>query len=146
MNRELSPDRLAFQIAGTTISPNYPREEFETLDREVLVVSADVPPQEGETDEQRVERKNANADRAACRQQELAAAARPQDNTQATPDKATTMSGCKHQHLQQTISNISNMSLDEAACTLETSRGTLSRTAMRSTTPPKPTWEPLLPH
>jgi hypothetical protein len=39
MNRETSPDRLAFQIARTTISPNYLREELETLDREVLVVS-----------------------------------------------------------------------------------------------------------
>jgi hypothetical protein len=74
MNRELSPDRLAFQIARTTISPNYPGEEFETLDHEVLVVSADVPPQDGETDEQRVERENANTNRAALRQQELTTA------------------------------------------------------------------------
>jgi hypothetical protein len=33
MNQESSPDRLAFQVAHTTISPNYPGEEFETLDR-----------------------------------------------------------------------------------------------------------------
>jgi hypothetical protein len=38
------------QIAHTTISLNYPREEFETLDHEVLVIFADVPPQDGETD------------------------------------------------------------------------------------------------
>jgi hypothetical protein len=44
MNRESSQDRLAFQIACTTISPNYPGEELETLDHEVLVVSVDVPP------------------------------------------------------------------------------------------------------
>jgi hypothetical protein len=31
LNRETSPDCLAFQIARTTISPNYPGEEFETL-------------------------------------------------------------------------------------------------------------------
>jgi hypothetical protein len=31
MNREPSPDRLMFQIARTTISPNYPGEELETL-------------------------------------------------------------------------------------------------------------------
>jgi hypothetical protein len=68
MNREPSPDLLAFQIARTTISLNYLGEEFETLYREVLVVSADVPPQDGETDEQRVERENTNADRAARRQ------------------------------------------------------------------------------
>jgi hypothetical protein len=45
MNRELSPDHLTFQIARTTISLNYPGEEFKTLDHEVLVVSVDVPPQ-----------------------------------------------------------------------------------------------------
>jgi hypothetical protein len=68
MNQELSPDRLAIQIARTTISPNYSGEEFETLDREVLVVSTDLPPQDGETYEQRAQRENANADRAARRQ------------------------------------------------------------------------------
>jgi hypothetical protein len=63
-----------FQIACTTISPNYPGEEFETVDREILVVSTDVPPQDGETDEQRQERENANATRAVRRQQEIATA------------------------------------------------------------------------
>jgi hypothetical protein len=67
MNREPSPDRLAFQIARTTISPNYLGEEFETLDREVLVVSVDVPPQDEEIDEQCVEHENANAARATRR-------------------------------------------------------------------------------
>jgi hypothetical protein len=75
MNRETSSGRLAFQIARTTISPNYLGEELETLDREVLVVSADAPPQDGETDEQRQERENVNTARAVRRQQELAAAA-----------------------------------------------------------------------
>jgi hypothetical protein len=32
MNQESSPDCLAFQVAHTTISTNYPGEEFETLD------------------------------------------------------------------------------------------------------------------
>jgi hypothetical protein len=32
LNQESSPDHLAFQVAHTTISPNYPGEEFETLD------------------------------------------------------------------------------------------------------------------
>jgi hypothetical protein len=40
-----------------------------------LVISADVPPQDGETDEQRQERKNANAAWAIRRQQELTIAA-----------------------------------------------------------------------
>jgi hypothetical protein len=71
LNREQSPDHLAFQIARTTISPNYSGEEIETLDREILVISADVPPQDGETDEQRRERENANAARAVHRKQEL---------------------------------------------------------------------------
>jgi hypothetical protein len=61
LNQESSPDRLAFQVAHTTISPNYLGEELETLDRQILVISADVPPQEGETDTQRQERENANA-------------------------------------------------------------------------------------
>jgi hypothetical protein len=58
-----------------TISPNYSGEVFEIPDREVLVVFANVPPQDGEIDEQRIERENANATRATPRQQELAAAA-----------------------------------------------------------------------
>jgi hypothetical protein len=61
LNQESSPERLAFQVAHTTISPNYPGEELETLDRQILVVSADVPPQDGEIDTQRQERENANA-------------------------------------------------------------------------------------
>jgi hypothetical protein len=75
MNWEPAPDCLAFQITCTIISPNYLGQEFETLDRKVLVVSADVPLQDREIDEQRVECDNANTDRAACQQQELAAAA-----------------------------------------------------------------------
>jgi hypothetical protein len=73
MNREPSLERFVFQITRTTIYPNYPGEELETLDREVLVISADVPPQDRETDEQRQERENTNATRATRRQQELAA-------------------------------------------------------------------------
>jgi hypothetical protein len=75
MNQESSPDRIALQVAHTTISRNYPGEEFEALDRQILVVSADVLPQDGETDEQCQECENANAARAVWRQQELAAAA-----------------------------------------------------------------------
>jgi hypothetical protein len=73
LNRETSLDRLTFQIARTTISPNYPGEELETLDREILVVSVNVPPKDGEIDEQCQERENAKAARAVRRQQELAA-------------------------------------------------------------------------
>jgi hypothetical protein len=73
LNQESSPDRLAFQVAHTTTSPNYPGEEFETLDRQILVVPADVPPQDGEMDAQRQERENANAARAVRRQKEITA-------------------------------------------------------------------------
>jgi hypothetical protein len=72
LNQESSSDRLAFQVAHTKISPNYLGEELETLDHQILVVSADVPPQDGETDEQFQECENANAARAVRRQQELA--------------------------------------------------------------------------
>jgi hypothetical protein len=75
LNQESYPDCLAFQITHITISPNYPGEELETLDRQILVVSTDVPPQDGETDEQRQERENANAARAVRRQQEIVVAA-----------------------------------------------------------------------
>jgi hypothetical protein len=74
LNQESSPDRLAFHVAHTTISPNYPGEELETLNRQILVVSADVPLQDGETDAQRQERENANAARAVRRKQEVTAA------------------------------------------------------------------------
>jgi hypothetical protein len=63
-NQESSSDLLVFQVAHTTISPNYPGEDFETQDRQILAVSTDVPPQDGETDEQRQECENANAARA----------------------------------------------------------------------------------
>jgi hypothetical protein len=75
LNQESSPNRLAFQVAHTTTSPNYPGEEFKTLDRQILVVSADVPLQDGETDAQRQERENANAARVVRRQQDIIAAA-----------------------------------------------------------------------
>jgi hypothetical protein len=71
LNREPSPDRLVLQITRMTISPNYQGEVFEISDREVLVVFVDVPPQDGEMDEHRIERENANATRATRRQQEL---------------------------------------------------------------------------
>jgi hypothetical protein len=64
-----------FQVAHPTISSNYPGEEFETLDCQILVVSANVPPQYGEIDAHRQERENANAARAVRRQQEIAAPA-----------------------------------------------------------------------
>jgi hypothetical protein len=46
---------------------------------------------------------------------------RPEDNMQAMPGRETTTSGCKHPQHQQTTSTISNTSLDETTCALETS-------------------------
>jgi hypothetical protein len=113
--REPSPDRLAFQIARTTNSPNYSGEVFETPDREVLVVSTDVPPQDGETDEQHVEHENANAARAVRHQQELVAAA---PGAEQSPDNI----GMQAPAAPAVLSHTSNMSLTEAACVLETLR------------------------
>jgi hypothetical protein len=52
-------------------------------------------------------------------------------------------SGCKHLQLQQLLKNATNLA--ETACVLETSCGTLSKTAMKSITLLKQTWEHLLP-
>jgi hypothetical protein len=57
------------------MSPNYLSEVFEIPDREVLVVSTDVPPQAGEMDEHRIQRENANVVRVVCRQEEIDAVA-----------------------------------------------------------------------
>jgi hypothetical protein len=144
LNQESSPDHLAFDIARTTISPNYPGEEFETLDREILVVSADVPPQDGETDEQCQEHENANAARAVRQQQENAVAAlgagqQPGQQT-LMPVKSTTTPGNKHPWHQLLLS--SNATMIHLALTdyvQETFSGTLNVMASKSTTPHKPT-------
>jgi hypothetical protein len=69
----------------------------------------------------------------------------PQVNNQATPGKATTTLGHKHTQLQPALSHAKKaMNLMRIACVLETSRGTLSGMASKSTTLLKPTWEPLL--
>jgi hypothetical protein len=51
LNQESSPDCLVFQVAHAMISPNYPGEGLKTLDHQIFVVSTDVPPQDGETDD-----------------------------------------------------------------------------------------------
>jgi hypothetical protein len=95
LNQESYPDRLAFQVARTTISPNYPGEELETLDRQILVVSADVPPQDGEP-MSNAKRQNANAARAVRQQQEITVAAQVQNYNRLTQDKSMTTPGKKH--------------------------------------------------
>jgi hypothetical protein len=142
LNQESSPDRLAFQVAHTTISPKYPGKEFETLDRQILVVSADVPPQDGETDAQRQERENANAARAVRRQQEIAAAALAAGLQPLTPDRSTPIPSNKHSWYQQLhSSDATTTHLEPTDYVRETSSGTLSATDMKSTTNRRPTWE-----
>jgi hypothetical protein len=111
-----------------------------------LVVSADVPPQDGETDEQRQERENANAARSVRRQQEIAAAAQVQANNRLTPDKSTTTPGNKNLRHQLLLSSHAMMiHLVPTDYEQETSSGTLNAMASKSTTRRKPTWEPLMP-
>jgi hypothetical protein len=146
LNQESSPDRLAFQVAHTTISPNYPGEESETQDHQILVVSADVPPQDGETDEQRQESENANAARAIQRQQELATAAPGVGHQRLTPDKSTPTPGNKHlRHQLLRSSDAMMIHLVPTDCVHETYSGTSSTMDSKSTTRRKPTWVLLLP-
>jgi hypothetical protein len=139
LNRESSPDHLTFQIARTTISSNYPGEEFKTLDREILVVSADVPPQDGETDEQCQEHENANAARAVRRQQQIVVApqvrASNQVNNRSTPGRSTTMPGNKHLRHRLPLRNDATMThLVPTEYAQETSSGISSAMALKFTT------------
>jgi hypothetical protein len=110
-----------------------------------LVVSANVPPQDGEIDEQHQEHENANAARAVRRQQELVAAAQVQATNRLMPDKSPPMPGNKHLRHQLLLSSdgmmIHHVPTD---CVRETSSGTSSVMDSKSTTHHKPTWELLL--
>jgi hypothetical protein len=140
MNLEPSPDRVAFQIARTTISLNYPGEELENLDCEVLVVSADVPPQDGKTDEQHKERKNANIERALRRQQELDAAAPAvsQQLVNGNVEQQAPAALAAPQPCQQ-----GNEPCANRLCARDLLRD-FERDGHKYTTLHKPTWEPLL--
>jgi hypothetical protein len=149
LNRESSLDHLTFQIARTTISPNYPGEEFKNLDREILVVSADVPPQYGETDEQRQERENAmllelfdDNKRSLLLPQ---VQANNQANNRSMRDRSMPAPGKKHLQHQLPLSSDATMThLVPTDYVQETFSGTLNAMASKFTTPRKPTWEPLL--
>jgi hypothetical protein len=135
LNQESSLDRLAFQVAHTTISPNYPGEESETLDRQILVASADVPLQDGETDAQRQERDNANAARAVRRQQEIA-------TNWLVSDRSTPIPRNKHLWHQQPHSNGAKMiHLMPIDYVREISSGISSATDLKSTIHHIPIWE-----
>jgi hypothetical protein len=104
MNREPSPNRLAFHIARTTISPNYPGEELETLDREVLVISTDVPPQDGETNEHTSNTKTPTPLELFADNKNSLELPQLQVNTQLMLGKAMTTLDNKHPRHQQTLS------------------------------------------
>jgi type II secretory pathway pseudopilin PulG len=134
------PRRLLLVSVGTT---------FRT-DSQILVVSADVPPQDGETDEQRQERENTNAVRAIRRQQNIAATAQVQannqDNNRSTRDKSTPKLGNKHLWHQLPLSNGATMThLVPIDYVRETSSKTSSVTDSKFITRRKPIWESLLP-
>jgi type II secretory pathway pseudopilin PulG len=146
MNQESSPNCLAFQVANTTISPNYPGEEFETLDRQILVISADVPPQDGETDEQQQERENTNAARAVQRQQELAVASPGAGQPPANAGQVNTNVGQQAPAAPAAHSSDAKIIyLVPIDCVHEISSGISSVTDSKFTIHRKPTWEPSLP-
>jgi hypothetical protein len=87
-----------------------------------LVVSVDVPPQDGETDEQRVERENTNAARGVRPQQELAAAALTTGQHAGNAGQGDNNVRMQAPQLQQILSHTSKaMNLVETACLPEAS-------------------------
>jgi hypothetical protein len=143
LDRETSPDRLAFQIARTTISLNYPGEELETLDREILVIFVDVPPQDGETDEQCQERENTTPPELFGDNKSSPLLPQAQFNNQfnnrLTPDKSTTTPVNKYlRHQLVLCSGAMTIHLAPTDCMQETFSGTLNATALKSTTTHKP--------
>jgi hypothetical protein len=151
LNRETSQDRLAFQIARTPISPNYLGVDFETLGHQILVVSVDVPPQDGETNEQCQASENANAARAVRRRQKIAAAAAgagQQPGQQ--PLDAGQVNANTGQQAPAATAAPQQWRHDDPPCTHrdyvhETSSGTSCAMDSKFTTHRQPTWEPLLP-
>jgi hypothetical protein len=87
------------QIAHTTISLNYLGEELETLDHEVFVVYADVPPQDGETDAQREEHRTPTPTGLLVGNKNSLQLLQPHVNTQLMLGKATTTSEDKYLQL-----------------------------------------------
>jgi hypothetical protein len=83
-----------------------------------LAVSADVPPQDGEADAQREERKSPTPTGLLVGNKNSLQLLHPQVNMQLMLGKATTTSGNKRPQLQQITST---MKVVQAACVLETS-------------------------
>jgi hypothetical protein len=140
--------------------PNYPGKEFETPDRQILIVFADVPPQDGETDEQRQERENVNAARAIRRQQEVATPAPGAGLQLANAGQVNANAGQVNANDGHVNANAGQQVLVAPAAPQqrcqddapranrlhrEISSGTSSATDSKYTTHRKPTWGPLLP-
>jgi hypothetical protein len=146
MNQESSSDRLAFQVAHTTISPNYPGEEFETLDRQILVVFADVPckmekPMSNVKSVKTPMLPEPSGDNKSSQQ-----LPQVQATNRLMPDKSTPTPGNKHLRHQLLCSSDAEMiHLVPTDCACGTSLGTSSVMDSKSTTHRRPTWELLLP-
>jgi hypothetical protein len=109
-----------------------------------LVVSADVPPQDGETNEQCQERENANAATTVQRQQNSPLLPQAQINNQVnnrlTSDKQMTTpvnNHLRHQLLLSSDNTMTNLAPTEYV--QETSSGTLNALALKFTSLQKPT-------
>jgi hypothetical protein len=137
------------------ISPNYPEEEFETSDRQILVVSMDVPPQDGETDGQHQECKNANAARVVRRQQEVAAPASGAGLQPANVEQVNANARQVNANARQVNANAGQQALVAPAAPQQRRQDDApranrlrARDVLRDskyTTHHKPNWEPLLP-
>jgi hypothetical protein len=148
LNRETSPDRLTFQIARTTISPNYPGEELETLDREILVVSADVPLQDLQMNNAKSVRMlmlpelSDDSKRSPLLPQ---VQVNSQVNNCSSLDRSTLTPGNKQLHQLPLSSDATMTHLVPTEYAQETSSGISSVTDSKFKTLHKPTWELLLP-
>jgi hypothetical protein len=105
-----------------------------------LVVSADVPPQDGETNTQRQECENANAARAVRRQQEVVAPAA--DLQPANVGQANANPDNKHLwHQRPHNSDTTTIHLVPTDYVREIFSGTSSATDLTFTTRRRPIWE-----
>jgi hypothetical protein len=144
-NQESSPDRLAFQVARTTISPNYPGEDFET---QIAKSWSSL-----RTYHHKMEKQTSNDKSVKTPMppepsgDNKSSPLRPQlqANHQLMPVKSTSSSGNKHpRHQLPRSSDVAMIHLVPTDCEHEISSGTSSATNSKFTTHREQTWEPLL--
>jgi hypothetical protein len=142
LNKESSPDCLVLQVAYTTISPNYLGEEFETLDRQILVA---MPKYHRKTEKQT---RNVKSEKTPTLPELFDDNKRSQPLPQLqafnrlTLDRSTPTSSNKHSWYQwPRNSDATTIHLVPTDYVREISSGTSSATDMNSTTHRRPTWE-----